>query len=64
MKKIYDFDDVEYKVIRGIGNLFNLSIDEDYYKPMKINSAFNGHSIEYECKGDKDKILSIKNILI
>ena len=31
---------------------------------MKINSAFNGHSIEYECKGDKDKILSIKNILI
>ena len=64
LKKYYDYDDIEYKVIRDVGNWFNLSVDEDDYKPIRINSAFNSNSIEYEKKGDKDKILSIKNILI
>ena len=33
--------------------------DEDYYKPIKIKSAFNGNYIKYESKGgDKDKNLS------
>ena len=35
-KKHYDYDDPEYIGIREIclGNLFNESIDEDYYKPI------------------------------
>ena len=31
----YDYDDIEYKWIRDVGNLFNLTIDEDYFKPKK-----------------------------
>ena len=41
-------------------NLFDLSIDKDYYKPIRTNSAFNSNYIEYESKGDNDKTLSIK----
>ena len=51
------------KVGKDVGNLFNQSIDEDYYKPIISNSAFNSNYIEYESKGDKDKILLIKEYL-
>ena len=60
LKKFYDYDDGEYKGIRDVGNLFNQSIDEDYYNPIKTKSALNGNYVEYECKGGKDKNLSIK----
>ena len=33
-------------------------VDEDYYKPRKTKSAFNGNYTEYKSKEDKDKILS------
>ena len=56
--KYYDYDDIEYKGIRDVENLFNQSTDEDYYKPIKTKSAFNGNYIEYQSKGDKDKNLS------
>ena len=42
---------------RHIRNLFNLSIDEDYYKPIGTKSAFNGNCIEYESKRDINKNL-------
>ena len=48
---------------RYVRNLLNLSIDEDYYKPIKSNDAFNSNYIEYESKGNKDKTLSIKEYL-
>ena len=41
----------------------NQSTDEDYYKPIKTKSAFNGNYIDYESKGDKDKNLSPKEYL-
>ena len=50
---------MEYKEIRDLGNLFDLSIHKDYYKLIRNNSAFNGNYVEYESKGDKNKILSI-----
>ena len=56
-KKYYDYDDIEYKGIREVKNLFDLSIDEDYYKPIKTNDAFNSNYIEYESKEDKNKTL-------
>ena len=31
LKKYYGYDDIEYKGIRAAGNLFGLSIHEDYY---------------------------------
>ena len=40
--KKYDYDDGEYQRIRDVGNLFNQSTDEDYFKPIKTKSAFNG----------------------
>ena len=40
-----------------------LSIDEDYYKSVKTNDAFNSNYIEHESKGDKNKTLSITEYL-
>ena len=62
-KKYYDYDDIEYKGIRNIKDLFDLSIDEDYYKPIITKDAFNGNYIQYESKGDKGKNLAIKKYL-
>ena len=62
-KKYYYYDDAEYIGIRDVGNLFSQSTDEDYYKPVKTKSAFNGNYIEYESNGDKDKNLSAKEYL-
>ena len=62
-KKYYNYDDIEYKGIRNIRHLFDLSIDEDYYKPIVTKGAFNGNCIQYESRGDKGKNLSIKKYL-
>ena len=61
-KNYYDYDDTKYQGIRDIGNFFD-EVDEDYYKPIKTKSAFNGNYIEYESKEDKDKNLSPKEYL-
>ena len=39
------------------------SIDENYYKPIRTKSAFNGNYIENESKGDKDENLLPKQYL-
>ena len=44
-KKYYDYDDIENSGIRNVGDLFNLSINEDYYKPIIARGAFNGSHI-------------------
>ena len=62
-KQYYDYDDTEYKELRNMKDLFELSIDEDYYKPIITKDAFNGNYIQYESKGDKVKNLSIKKYL-
>ena len=43
--------------------MFNLSIGEDYYKTIIVNGAFNNNYIQYENKGDKDKILTVNKYL-
>ena len=62
-KKYYDYDDSEYRGIRNLRDLIDLSIDEDYYEPIIVRSAFDGNYIQYESKGDKGKNLSIKRYL-
>ena len=67
LNKYYDYDDIEYKGMRDVGNLFNKvafngvafnqSTDEDYYKPIKTNSAFNGNYIEYQIKEIRYKFI-------
>ena len=63
MKKYYDYDEIEYKGIRDVTNLFSLSIDKDYYKPTRTKSASNVY-IEYESNRDKDKFYHLKNIFV
>ena len=63
-KKYYDNEDIEYNGIRDVKDLFDLSIDEDYYKPILTKGAFNNNYIQYESKEDKGKKISIKSILI
>ena len=40
--------------------MFDLSVNEDYYKPLIARGAFDGTYIQYESKGDKGKNLSMK----
>ena len=61
LNKYYDYDDVKYRGISETKDLFDLSISEDYYKPIIVNSYFNNNYIQYESKGDK--ILTIKEYL-
>ena len=61
--KYYGYDDIEYKGIRNKKDLFHLSIDEDYYKPIITKGAFSNKYIQYKSKGDKVKNLSIKKYL-
>ena len=63
-KEYYEYDDSEYKGIKNVRDLFDLSIDEDYYKPMLVKSAFDGNYIRYESRGDKGKNLSIKKDIL
>ena len=42
-------------------DLFELSIDEDYYKPILVKSGYNNNYVEYESKGDR--ILTIQEYL-
>ena len=62
-KKYYDYDDIEYRGIRNVKDLFDLPIDEDYYKPIITKGADNNNYIQYESKADKGKNLSIKKYL-
>ena len=42
-------------------DLFKLSNDKNYYKPMLVESGYNGNYIQYENK--RDKILTLKEYL-
>ena len=61
LDKYYYHDDFEYRGINNIHNLFKLSIDKDYYKPVLVKSDYNNNYIQYESKGGK--ILTLKEYL-
>ena len=62
LNKYYrDYDDHQYKGIKYIKDLFKLSIDKDYYKPILVKSGYNGNYVQYESKGDK--ILTLQEYL-
>ena len=68
LNKYDDYDDIKYKEIRDVPNLFNRIafnqlIDEDYYRPIRTASVFNGDYIKYKKKEDKDKKWSPKEYL-
>ena len=61
LEKYNDRDDYEYKGIKDIKDLFKLSIDKDYYKPVLVKSGYNKCYVQYGSKGDK--ILAPKEYL-
>ena len=64
IKILYDLkikNDRKTEEIKNI--LYDPKKEEDYYRPIKINNAFNDDYIEYKSNGDKDKILSVKEYL-
>ena len=61
LDKYHDYDEFEYRGIKNMHNLFNLSIGKDYYKPILVKSGYNNNYIQYESKGDK--ILTLKEYL-
>ena len=58
-----DDDDAEHRGIKDIKDLFDLSVGEDYYKPMITKGSFNNNYIQYESRGDKGKILTVNEYL-
>ena len=44
-------------------DLFDLSIDDDYYKPIITKGACNNNYIQYKSRGDEGKNLSIEEYL-
>ena len=61
LDKYYHDDDFEFKGIRNIQDLFNSSVDEDYYKPTLAKSGYNSNYIQHESKGDK--ILTVEEYI-
>ena len=65
LKKYHHHDDIEHRIIRDTGNLFNQSTDKDYYNPIRIVDTFRNKNnyFEYESKGDRDKNLQVAKYL-
>ena len=61
--KYSDYNDLDYFGIRDIKNLFDHINNDDFYKPILVKSSFKNNYEYYEIRGDKDKILSIKQYL-
>ena len=53
LEKLQKYQD---NITYGIDCLFN---EEDYYKPTEVKSAFDGHYVLYETRGDKDANLAL-----
>ena len=56
-------DDIDYKGLKEMKNLFNRINEEDYYKPIKTKHTFDDDYMEYESRGDKDNNLSLVEYL-
>ena len=64
LKKYYYYeDDIKYRGIMDVKTLIDLSTDEDYYKPVRTNDAFNSNHVEYKSKGHENKTFSIEEYL-
>ena len=56
LKKLQKYQD---NITNGLSYLFNELNEEDYYKPTKVKSAFDGSSMLCESRGDKDAKLAL-----
>ena len=58
-----DDDDAEYKGITDLELLFDEIDENDYYKPILVESFYEDGYKEYESRGDMNKPLSIEEYL-
>ena len=63
MNKYYYYNDIKQKGIRDVRNLFDLSIDEDYYKQIIIMLLLKV-ILNIKAKEIKTKFYQLNNILI
>ena len=49
------------KMLRDLDFIFDP--EKDYYEPKKTVSAFNNNYIQYDSMGDKEKSLSVKDVI-
>ena len=63
-KNYYDYHDIEYKEIRAVINVFDLSIGEDYYDPKKLLVPLIIIILNMKVKKIKTKLYQLKSILI
>ena len=63
LKKYYYYNDIKQKGIRDVRNLFDLSIDEDYYKQIIIMLLIKV-ILNMKAKEIKTKFYQLNNILI
>ena len=61
--KYHDRDDLDYHGIRDIEKFFDNDNNNDYYKPILVESSFKNNYKYYESRGDKDENLSVKQYL-
>ena len=62
--KYHDHDDLDYYGIRDTENLFDDNDnDDDYYKPILVESSFKNDYKYHESRGNRDKNLSVKQYL-
>ena len=52
------------RIIRDIRILFEHKEEENCYKPVRIDKPWSNSYIEYDSNGDRNKTLSVENILI
>ena len=55
---IFTYIIFQHNITYGIDYLFN-KLNEYYYEPKEIKSAFDGSYILYESRGDKDSKLTV-----
>ena len=55
-QNLTELKEIFFKFNKYYDDLFD-EVDQNYYKPIKTESAFNGNYIEYDSKGDKEKKL-------
>ena len=53
---------IKNRIINDIRNLFEHE-QEDYYNPVKVGNFWSNNYIEYESKGDRNKIVSVEEYL-
>ena len=53
---------IKDRIIRDIRTLFETE-EKNYYKPIRVGNFRNNNQIKYECSGDRNKNLSVKEYL-